>query len=286
VQDDISERIVATVADKNGALVRSMAAALRERALDELSIPELILLCFAYFQQARLVDHARLRNAFERALAREPRHADGWAFLAALYGHEHMWHANQLPDSLGRQLRAAQRAIDLDPACQEGWHSLATAYFFAGDLDRFYPAAERAISINPLDTNALAMYGTFMAHAGDWNRGLELTKRATTLNSQHPGWYHFGSFFRHYSLGEYEEAWRLLKRVNMPEYYWTHLATAAVCGQLALVAEARAALDALSRLNPALKEADRVRQDLEHWNFEPTLLDGVMVGLAKAGLGR
>jgi hypothetical protein len=130
------------------------------------------------------------------------------------------------------------------------------------------------------------MYGIFMAHAGDWNRGLELTKRATTLNSQHPGWYHFGSVFRHYSLGEYEEAWRLLKRVNMPEYYWTHLATAAVCGQLGLVVEGRAALDAVGKPYQALLEADYLRQDLEHWNFEPTLLDGVMVGLAKAGLGR
>jgi hypothetical protein len=72
----------------------------------------------------------------------------------------------------------------------------------------------------------------------------------------------------------------------MPEYYWTHLATAAVCGQLGLVAEGRAALDALGKLSPALLEADYLRQDLEHWNFEPTLLDRVMVGLAKAGLGR
>ena len=286
VQDNVSERIVATVADKNGALVRSMAAALRARPVDALSIPELILLCFAYFHQARLDEHARLRSALEHALAREPRHADGWAFLAALYGHEHMWHANQLPDSLGRQLRAAQRAIDLDPACQEGWHSLATAYFFGGDLDRFRAAAERAISLNPLDTNAVAMYGIFMAQAGDWDRGLELTKRAMTLNSQHPGWYHFGAVFRHYGLGEYEEAWRLLKRVNMPGFYWTHLATAAVCGQLNLVAEARTALDALGKLDPALLETDYLRQDLEHWNFEPTLLDGVIVGLAKAGLGR
>jgi non-specific serine/threonine protein kinase len=286
VQDDVSERIVATAADKNGALVRSMAAALRGRPVDELSIPELILRCFAYFQQAPVDEHARLRSALERALAREPRHADGWAFLGALYGHEHMWHANPLPDSLGRQLRAAQRAVDLDPACQEGWHSLATAYFFAGDLDRFRPAAERAISLNRLDTNALAMYGTFMAHAGDWTRGMELTKRAMTLNSQHPGWYHFVSLFRHYSLGEYEDAWRLLKRVNMPEYYWTHLATAAVCGQLALVAEGRAALDALTRLNPALSQADQVRRDLAHWNFAPTLIDRVMDGLGKAGLDR
>ena len=58
VQDDLTNRIVATVADSAGVLVRSMAGSIRERAADELSLDELVLRYFAYFQTIRRDEHA------------------------------------------------------------------------------------------------------------------------------------------------------------------------------------------------------------------------------------
>ena len=80
----IRRRLLATVADGNGVLVWSMAAGLRERPINELSMSELILRMFVYLQQVRLDEHARLRSAFEGALSREPGHQDGWVAGAAI----------------------------------------------------------------------------------------------------------------------------------------------------------------------------------------------------------
>ena len=48
LQDDITDRVVATVADPYGVLVRSMALAVRDRPVEELSARELALRCSAY----------------------------------------------------------------------------------------------------------------------------------------------------------------------------------------------------------------------------------------------
>jgi serine/threonine protein kinase/Tfp pilus assembly protein PilF len=283
VQDVLSDRVVATVGDTTGFLVRSMASGLRERPIEDLSFSELKLRHYLYLQQIRKDEHARLREAFEQALARDPDHADGWAALAYLYMDEHMHHANQLPNALERQRRAARRAVDIDPAGQLGCAALAAAYFFEGDLDAFRPAAERAIALNPLHTNTTALMGTLTAYAGDWEHGLEIVRRAMTINPQHPGWYHMVVFNDHCRRGEYEAAMQRVKRVNIPEWHWTHMASAVVCGHLGRQSEAQAALDVLRKFNPAFDLA-AAREDWEHWIRDADLVERLMDGLRKAGL--
>jgi tetratricopeptide (TPR) repeat protein len=284
LQDDVTDRVVATIADNNGVLVWSMAAGLRDRPIGELSISELILRFFVFLQQVQLEEHARLRDAFERALSREPGHAEGWACLAGLIGQEHMWSANRLPDALERQRQAAQRAVDIDPSCQYGREILAAACYYAGDFEAFRPAAERAIALNPRNGNTSAFMGMLLAYSGDWERGLTIVRRAMALNPQHPSWYHFLPFYEHYRRGADAEALIELKRVNMPEFVWTHICGAAVCGQLGRSAEAESALASLRRLRSAFVDAIQVRELLEHWHRDATLVDRLMDGLRKAGL--
>jgi hypothetical protein len=284
LQDDLTDRVVATVADSSGVLVRSMANPLRERAVSELSLSELMLRFMAYVYQVRLDEHARLRDAIARALSREPANAEGWACLAALCGHEHMWSANPLPQPLERQREAAERAVDIDPTCQYGWENLAGARHFGRDAEGFRSAADRALALNPRNANTSAFLGTLLAFAGDWDRGLTIVKRAMTLNPQHPGWYHFAWFYDQYRQGNDAEASAHLKRVNMPEFLWTHLTMAAVSGQLGRQADARAALAALRKLTPGPLDAARVRKDFEHWQRDEGLIDRLMDGLRKAGL--
>ena len=105
VQDDITDRVVATVADPYGVLVRSMAVAVRDRPVEELSAQELALRCSAYFHQIRPDEHARMRAALERKVEREPTHAESWAWLSRLYSHEHEFRLNPRPDSVERARR-------------------------------------------------------------------------------------------------------------------------------------------------------------------------------------
>ncbi|MGH9651187.1 MAG: hypothetical protein ACRD3I_12050, partial [Terriglobales bacterium] len=250
VQDEIIDRVVATVADPYGVLVRSMALTVRDKPLEELTDTELRLRFFAYWHQVRPDEHARLRVALEQRLEREPAQADAWACLSRLYSHEHQHRLNPLPDSVERARNAARRAVEIDPTCQLGWEALADASYFARDLGTFRTAAERAVSLNPRNTSTVTTMAMLIAYGGEWERGVEITRGAMALNPHHPGWYHFTLFWDHFRNHEYEEALETAKRINMPEFFWTHVVTAAVCGRLGRRDEARAALDALRNLFP------------------------------------
>jgi adenylate cyclase len=271
--------VVATVADPYGVLVRSMALALRDKPIGELTATELVLRFFTYWHQIRPEEHARLRTALERRLECELTHADAWACLARLYSHEHSHGLNPLPDSVERARKAAQRAVEIDPTCQMGWESLADASYVAHDLGTFNTAAERAISLNPRNTNTSAAMAVWMALSGECGRGAELARRAMALNPHHPGWYHTPVFLDHYRKREYEEALRAAKRINMPESPIPHLLTAVACGRLGQQEEARAALEALRSV---VLDYPGGLQPLFNLFLDADLLEQVMQGLAAA----
>jgi TolB-like protein/cytochrome c-type biogenesis protein CcmH/NrfG len=280
LQDDITDRVVATVADPYGVLVRSMALAVRDGPLEELSDKELLLRFCAYWHEIRPEEHARLRAALERKLEREPAHAEAWASLSRLYSNEHEFRLNPLPESVARALKAARRAVDIDPAGQAGWEALAEASYFARDLGAFRNAAERAMALNPRNTSTVALMGLLISHSGEWERGVEIVRRSMALNPHHPGWYHFPQFFDHYRKGEFDQALQTAKRLNMPEDFWVHAVTAAVCGRLGRKQEARAALEALRRLLPGYR--DELGPTLGLWILDAAVVGQVMEGLAEA----
>ncbi len=280
VQDDITDRVVATVADPYGVLVRSMALVVRDRPAEELSAQELALRCSAYFHQIRPDEHARMRAALERKLEREPTHAESWAYLSRLYSHEHEFRLNPRPGSVERALEAARRAVDADPACQASWEALAEASYFARDLGAFRHAADRAMALNPRNTSALAFMGVLISHGGEWDRGVEIAQRAMELNPHHAGWYHFPRFFDHYRKREFDQALETTKRLNMPEDFWTHAVTAAACGRLGRKEEARAALKALRNLMPGYR--DELAPTLGLWILDTDVVAQVIEGVAQA----
>jgi TolB-like protein len=279
VQDEITDRVVATVADPYGALVRSMTAVVRDKPLEGLTATELVLRFFSYWHQVRAEEHAGLRAALERRLESEPAHADAWACLARLYSHEFSHGLNPQPEPLERAQRAAQRAIDIDPTCQMGWESLADASFFARDLGTFQTAAEWAISLNPRNTNTSATMAVLIATNGDCDRGADLARRAMALNPHHPGWYHMPVCLDHYVKREFEEALRTAKRINMPQFIWTHFVIAAASGRLGRRQEAKTALEALRSLVPDYPEGLQ-----PHLKAVPAsdVLEQLMQGLAEA----
>jgi eukaryotic-like serine/threonine-protein kinase len=171
IQDDLTDRIVATVADPLGVLVRTMATPLRDRPVEELSVSELMLLFYLLWYQMHPEQHARLRRGLESALEREPNHAEGWAALSAVYWQEELHGINTLPDSLGRSRRAAQRAVEANPSSHFAVHELACITFFQGDLAAFRPLAERALAMNPRNSDPGAFMAWLFAVGGDATRG-------------------------------------------------------------------------------------------------------------------
>jgi len=282
VQDEISDRIVATVADGYGVLVSSMAATIEEKRETEMTACDWLLRQCRYRQLLTPEEHARMREGLERFVEREPKHAEPWACLAQLYVDEFVFKFNQRPDSLDRALVAARRSVDLNRTFQYGYQMLAQVHFFRRDIPAFRTAAEKAMSLNPRDTDTLAIMGLMLVHIAEFERGANIVRRAMDLNPNHAGWYHFAVIWEHLHKGDYEKALARINRVNMPGLFWQPLTVASVCGLLGRPTEAAAAVQELRKLDPDFEL--HVREYIEVWHYSSGLMDRILEGLMKAGV--
>jgi serine/threonine protein kinase/tetratricopeptide (TPR) repeat protein len=282
--DDITDRIVATVAGGHGVIARFMATATREKPLEEASASQLVSRWYTYVLQLQANEHAMLRAAFERVLDREPNHADAWACLSNLYCWEYVHRLNPLERPMERALEAAWRAVTIDPACQLGWQQLAEAHFFAKDYDAFADAAERAIALNPCNSHTRAYLGLLIAFSGEWDRGLALVQRAMALNPHLPDWRYLPYFYNHYRKREYQTALQVVKKINMPEDPWPQMGIAAACGQLNRQEMARAAIELVRRHQPLYLDLKYYREDAEKWFADTSIVEHLLQGLRKLGL--
>jgi TolB-like protein len=285
IQDDVTDRVVATVADRYGVLVRAMGQAVRGVAMERLSTHQLALWRFGAFQQRPTADeHARLRAELERRAAADPHHVGTWVALSYLYCCERSLWFNPLPDPLGRAMGAARRAIELEPAHQYAWESLALVCFYKRDNEGFHDALARALQLNTRDANTLAWMGDLLTHMGEHDRGAAMSARAMTLNPHHPGWYHFASFNRHLVRREFGEALRAARRVSLPDFHWYQLAVVVAAGHLRHRADAVPALEALEQLAPALADDTALREFVVCWYWEEEMIELLLEGvrLAKA----
>ena len=282
LQDELTARIVATVGDNTGVLSKALAVTLIDVPLEQLAIEELAVRYHAYGEHLRGEEHARLRDAFERYLEREPNSAAAWALLSRLVEHEHAHGLNPLPDSLGRQRRAAERAVEIDPRHQQAWTALAAARYFSRDLPGMRAAIQRAMDINPLNADHMAFCALLLSAACDDETALPLVQRSMTNKPQHPGWYHFVTFNAYYRRGAWEDALAESKRINMPLLPTSHYAVAAAAGRLGRAVDARLALEALRRLSPALADTSTARRAWGVWSWSAETVDPFIEGLEAA----
>jgi TolB-like protein/Flp pilus assembly protein TadD len=281
LQDDVVPTIVSTVADTYGVLPHTMSETLRTRDPEQLTPYESVLRSFAHFPRLAGAEHAAARAGLERAVQQAPGYADAWAMLSMVVREEYTHGFNVQPDSLGRALAAARRAVEIAPANHLAYHALASAQYFRREVQAFRISAERAIALNPMDGFTAAYLGFLIAYAGDWERGCALAIRARQLNPHHPGWYWFGSFFDAYRKRDYRGALDYALKVNMPGFWRTSLALATAYGQLGETQAARNAARDLLVLRPDFPVV--AREELGKW-WDPQLVEHLIDGLGKAGM--
>ena len=281
VQDELTDRIVATVADSSGVLTRTLAALVKAKPADTLTADESVLLTFAYWEQVRPDLHAEVRAALERAVKQEPRHAEARACLSRVYLDEHRFGFNVLPDTLDRALQTGRKAVELDATSQNAYRSLAEAHYYRREFTSFLPAAERVLALNPRDTNNIAMTGQLMAYgSGDWAKGCAVSKRVMEMNPHHAGWLNFMFVWDHIRKSEYEQALEFAEKINMPGYWGATAALAAIHGHLGNVEAARTHLQTFLAVLPMPPQF--LRQEMLKW-CSAEVIGPFMAGMRKAG---
>ncbi|MDP6951952.1 MAG: adenylate/guanylate cyclase domain-containing protein, partial [Alphaproteobacteria bacterium] len=264
VQDDITQQVVATIADSHGIIGQADLRAARAVPTGSLTAYQCVLRAAVHISTLSPETHRESRDCLEAAVAAEPDYVDAWAWLSVMYLDEMRFGFNTRPGSLDRAGDAAQRAAALDDRSQAAQLAMARIHFFRHELDQFGPAAERALALNPNNATALAVLATLIGNAGEWQRAASLIEKAMALNPLHPDWYHLPLFWNHYRLGEFEAALALLQKIHMPDYYFTHVRYAAVYVALSRQVEAEAAVARLLALFPEFPR--RAPEIFAKWN--------------------
>lgn len=281
VQDDIAQRIAALLGQPHGVVQRLV----RRKPLPDLEAYTAVLRFYEYLEDFSVANHARTREALERAVEREPGYAEAWGCLAIVYAGEHMFGFNPRCDDappLERARTAALRALKLDPYSITGHYALALSDYYRREMALFRETAERALNLAPNRSDILANLGLHLAYDGQWERGLALLDKARRLNPLHPGWYWFPYALDHYRRGQYAEALRAARRLHLPDFFWEPLFIAMICGQLGREEEAQTALARLLELRPDIITA--AAQVIGIIVLDPALVAHCVEGLRKAGL--
>jgi hypothetical protein len=105
--------------------------------------------------------------------------------------------------------------------------------------------------------------------------------RRTWTERRRPGWYRFSTFFNAYRRGDFRVALDIALKMNMPSYFYTHIALAAAYGQLGEQAAASRALRELLEQKPDFARV--AREELGKW-MDSGLVEQVIDGLRNAGL--
>ena len=276
VQDAVTHMVAASLGFKlqDAALTRAL-----RKSPSELDAYDCLLHARRYTSTLNDSMHAEARDLLEKAIQLDPNYADAYALLSNVYLAEHRFDANPRPDPVGRALTMAETATRLDPQNAYAHCWLAIVHFFRNDNALFEAEVKRALDLNPNDPEILADIGHYLAFMGEYERGIELSLRARQLNPLHPGWYHFCFARYNYNRKAYEDMLADVRRISMPNFYWTHLLDAAALGQLGR-SEATRSLKRMQELKPGIS----VRAELGKWNASPNDFEHILDGLHKAGL--
>ena len=195
---------------------------------------------------------------------------------------EHYFRFNPRADALARADSAARKAIALDTENHEANLVLAQLHFLNGDAEAFRAQADKAISLNPNSADTLASLASSMCFIGDWDRGVAMATKAIRLSARPPSLFFWLPALNQYRKGEYQQALALAQKVDLPQFYRTHLLLAAIYGQLGRPEQARAAFVKLVDLLPEFATEGPV--ELRRVNYPEDLIAHLTEGMRKAGL--
>ena len=232
------------------------------------------------------VGHERGRVCLERLTALDPSFGAGYSSLAVIYYREFLYGYGARPgDSppLDRALRAARRAVELNPASGRGHQTLLIVLFSRGDVAAAFAAGDKAMELNPYEMLTVAEYGGRLILTGEIERGMAMLRRAGEFAAIRPSSHHFYLFLGNYLRGDMTEAAHHAAQITAEDYSLGHLAKALAAAALGDSVRARQAVDRLETLQPAWR--DDSRGELGKIIPPPAIVDRLARDLAAARLG-
>jgi TolB-like protein/Flp pilus assembly protein TadD len=280
MQDEVTERIVTTIAHRLERTEQERAAGKRPEAMR----------AYDYILRARAIvsetaeANLQSRALYEKALALEP--TSILALTGVAWSHFIDWvsrWSGPADDALERAYRLARQALALDSTDYRVHLLLGTILANRRQYAEALLHYQQAMALNSNDADGAAHMGNLLIAMGRFSEALDWFRRAVRLSPLHPAWYLYGIAEAHYGARQYEEAIGPLRTAvnRFPTFITPRRHLAAAYAQMGRLDEARAEIVEILKLDPSVCLAlyrERLRyekvEDLEHY----------LGGLRKAGL--
>ena len=141
---------------------------------------------------------------------------------------------------LERSLKAARRAVELDPGNTRALQALMTALFFNQQLAEAMRVGEQALATNPNDTELMGEYGVRLAMGGQWKRGAAVLDQALALNPGGAGYYRGNRALAAYMLEDYDTALVEIRQADLQKFPLFHIVAAVIYAEQGMMEDASA----------------------------------------------
>jgi TolB-like protein/class 3 adenylate cyclase len=187
---------------------------------------------------------------FRKALEADPNMARAHVGLVYTYSFFIDYGIAMTPsEALQMQMRAAQKAVALDPGDGETHLTLGQAYAYHGEFEKAAAEFERAYDLSPGNADLLMAYAWNLPGLGDSQRAIQLAEHAVQLNPRYPDWYLQGQRMVYFFGEKFDTSLELTKRIKQPMALdYAFIAMDAT--YLGDAAEAKAAAAEVERLDP------------------------------------
>jgi protein kinase/serine/threonine-protein kinase len=179
VQSDVARAITSAL---NVELSAKKKAALEKSPTGNLTAYRLYLMGMRHYGRYRRDDNEKAINFWEQALAEDPEYALAQAGLAKAYYQREARFGFPKSESLEASLRAAERAVELDPGLPEAYAALGSALGALGQTKKALEAELKAVELKPSDLIAIMNTGVTYSEMGELVESLRWKTRAWALD--------------------------------------------------------------------------------------------------------
>jgi TolB-like protein/Tfp pilus assembly protein PilF len=252
VQDDVTERIVGTLASGFGGRLRKAwqgrAEIKRSENFQAFDCFMCGLDCMDHFTKENT---QRARAYFEEAVRLDPDYAKAYGKLAWTYLEDAIegW-GEDYDGSLEKGRELATLAIERDDTESWGHWALAGYHAYVRRHDLALAGFERAMDLNPNDADVLTDAGYFLGYVGRAEDGLALALKAMRLNPHFPEYYLLQLGQLHFEARQYQEALAVFDRPRNLETAVARLYQAASHAALGQPEQAKEAIARALDLDP------------------------------------
>jgi TolB-like protein/class 3 adenylate cyclase/Tfp pilus assembly protein PilF len=213
VQNDVTQRIAATLSGYEGAVAEAERRLLRRKPPTSLTAFDTYLLAMEAKHKVTKEGLIQAEGLFRKALELDPQLARAYVGLVDVYFYLiDLGLAPSVEEARSKQMEAAEKAVQLDPNDGKTHLALGITYAYHGKLEQAAAEIARAETLAPSDADVLLIIAWTIPALGESGRAVSLAEQALKLNPHYPDWYNQGLSYVFYFGEQYDKAvkYRLL----------------------------------------------------------------------------